>query len=93
MLSLKPADARLEVLQRRRRLSTRRSDREIHTFTQIHTLQNGFGTPQQEQQRDQRAPDLGSSGFSGALTYQTVSYCLLGTHVEGRPKRTAPTPR
>jgi hypothetical protein len=55
------------------------SNTEIHSFTEFHTLQDGFTTPQQEQHVTSVRLTQGFSGFSTSLTYQTVNYCLLGT--------------
>jgi len=56
---------------------------ELHSFTQFNTLQHGFTTPDQEQHVTNIRATEGFKSFSASLTYQTVNYCLLGTHVDG----------
>ncbi|MDQ2992896.1 MAG: hypothetical protein M3R30_08780 [Candidatus Eremiobacteraeota bacterium] len=55
------------------------SNTEMHSFTEFHTLQNGFTTPAQEQHVTSIRLTHAFPQFSASLTYQTVNYCLLGT--------------
>jgi hypothetical protein len=53
---------------------------EIHSFTQFHTLQNGFTTPAQAQHVTNIQVTAALKNASLQLAYQTVNYCLLAIH-------------
>lgn len=52
---------------------------ELHTFSELHTVQNGFTQPEQAQHVTSARLTQAFRQFSASLTWQTVNYCLLGT--------------
>jgi len=59
---------------------------ELHTFTDLHTVQSGFKLPEQAQHVSSVRLTQAFDTFSSSLTYSTVNYCLLGI----TPVRTIP---
>ncbi len=53
---------------------------ELHTFSQLHTVQSEFKMPEQAQHVTSARFTQAFKVFSASLTYQSVNYCLLQAH-------------